>query len=141
MAETIMRQIVDEAGRSASYYIDSAGLISYHQGEPADDRMRNFALLRGYRITHLSRPIEEDDFRRFDLIIGMDEDNMQQLIRRAPTDATADLQIMTRYCREHDNAVVPDPYYGGPAGFTLVLDLLEDACRGLFEVLERRRDM
>jgi len=26
---------------------------------------------------------------------------------------------------------VPDPYYGGDAGFEKVLDLLEDACEGL----------
>lgn len=139
MAQTVMQSIVDKAGRSADYEIDSAGLISYHEGEPADDRMRNFAYQRGYRITHTSRPIREADFRHFDLIIGMDSDNMQQLIRRAPADSSADLQIMTRYCREHDDQTVPDPYYGGAAGFALVIDLLEDACQGLFDALERKR--
>jgi len=26
---------------------------------------------------------------------------------------------------------VPDPYYGGNAGFEYVLDLVEDGCRGI----------
>ena len=30
---------------------------------------------------------------------------------------------------------MPDPYYGGPDGFELVLDLLEDAAAGLLETL------
>ena len=30
---------------------------------------------------------------------------------------------------------VPDPYYGGPAGFEHVLDLVEDACEGVVERL------
>ena len=33
---------------------------------------------------------------------------------------------------------VPDPYYGGNEGFERVMDLLEDACEGLYEYLEKR---
>jgi protein-tyrosine phosphatase len=32
---------------------------------------------------------------------------------------------------------VPDPYYDGAQGFELVLDLLEDACAGLFDEIEK----
>jgi hypothetical protein len=36
------------------------------------------------------------------------------------------------YARHHaDVPEVPDPYYGGAAGFDRVLDLVEDACEGL----------
>ena len=34
----------------------------------------------------------------------------------------------------------PDPYYGGAAGFERVLDLVEEASRGLLETLSRTRD-
>jgi protein-tyrosine phosphatase len=30
---------------------------------------------------------------------------------------------------------VPDPYYGGDAGFELVLDLIEDASQGLLDAI------
>ena len=43
---------------------------------------------------------------------------------------------MTEFCRNFTNDYVPDPYYGGADGFELVLDLLEDACEGLYETLK-----
>lgn len=44
---------------------------------------------------------------------------------------------MTRYCMRHKAAdEVPDPYYGGAAGFERVLDLLEDASQGLLEHIQ-----
>jgi protein-tyrosine phosphatase len=38
---------------------------------------------------------------------------------------------MTDYCSNANPGYVPDPYYGGDAGFEQVLNLLEDACDGL----------
>lgn len=135
MAETVFRHIVETNGAEADYNIDSAGLISYHEGESADGRMRNFAYQRGYHITHISRPIRTSDFYEFDYVIGMDSDNMSKLRRLRPDDAKAELHLMTEYCRNVEADVVPDPYYGGAAGFTHVIDILEDACQGLFEAL------
>ena len=68
-----MRHYVREAGLEREFNLDSAGLIDYHQGEPADSRMRAHAARRGYHITHLSRPVRYDDFFNFDLIVGMDD--------------------------------------------------------------------
>jgi protein-tyrosine phosphatase len=39
-----------------------------------------------------------------------------------------------RFARKHSAQVVPDPYYGGPNGFEVVLDYIEDACDGLLDV-------
>ena len=38
---------------------------------------------------------------------------------------------MCDYCDRNDVSEVPDPYYGGDAGFQQVLDILEDACANL----------
>lgn len=136
MAETIMQSIVNERDAEASFGIDSAGILGYHSGEGADPRMRSHAFQRGYRITHISRQVREDDFYHFDYIIGMDERNMEDLRALAPADSTAELHQMTEYCQHHpDDYYVPDPYYGGAAGFAHVIDLLEDACEGLFQCL------
>lgn len=49
----------------------------------------------------------------------------------------AKTSLMTRYCMRHKAAdEVPDPYYGGAAGFERVLDLLEDASQGLLEHIQ-----
>ena len=79
-----MKHLVEEAGRADEFLIDSAGILSYHQGELPDSRMRAHAARRGYNLTHLSRPVRTEDFYNFDLIIGMDDRNIDDLKDRAP---------------------------------------------------------
>lgn len=132
-AEGIMRKLVKDAGRESEFVIDSAGILSYHQGELPDSRMRAHASRRGYNLVHRSRPVCTDDFFDFDLIIGMDNRNIDDLKERAPSpEACRKIKRMTDYCMRFTHAdYVPDPYYGGAEGFEHVLDLLEDACAGL----------
>ena len=133
-AEGVMRHLVEEAGREDEFVIDSAGILSYHQGELPDSRMRAHAARRGYNLTHLSRPVRTEDFYNFDLIIGMDDRNIEDLIERAPDlETEKKIRRMTDYCRVKMVDYVPDPYYGGAQGFENVLDILEDACAGLLE--------
>ena len=121
-AEGVMKHLIEQAGREDEFVIDSAGILSYHQGELPDSRMCAHAARRGYNLTHRSRPVRTDDFYNFDLIIGMDE---WKKIHR-----------MTEYCTKFTHADhVPDPYYGGAEGFEYVLDVLEDACAGLLEAI------
>ncbi len=136
-AEAVMKHLVREAGREAEFEIDSAGILSYHRGELPDPRMRAHAARRGYQLTHRSRPVCTDDFLHFDLIIGMDDRNLDDLRDRAPSpEACAKIHRMTDYCLRYTWADhVPDPYYGGAEGFEHVLDLLEDACSGLLQQL------
>lgn len=136
-AEEIMRTYLKRAGLDHKVEVDSAGLIAYHRGEPADERMRAHAIRRGYCITHLSRPICTDDFYDFDLILGMDDSNIDKLKDRAPDlETMRKIHRMTDYCRTKVVDSVPDPYYGGAQGFENVLDILEDACRGLLESIQ-----
>jgi len=136
-AEEIMRQKIRKAGVEDSFFVDSAGLISYHQGEMADPRMRMHAKRRGYDITHLSRPVKQQDFYDFDLIVGMDASNIDRLHCLCPTvEDESKIVMMTDYCMEKVADHVPDPYYGGASGFENVLDILEDACEGLMMKLK-----
>lgn len=133
-AEAIMRRYVADAGLEHDIQVDSAGLINYHEGEQADARMRAHAARRGYRITHLSRPVKYNDFFDFDLIVGMDDRNISRLKELAPgLDEEEKVRAMASYCRIKMADCVPDPYYGGDSGFENVLDILEDACAGLLE--------
>lgn len=138
-AEEIMRVLIKRAGYEKEIEVDSAGISSYHQGDPADIRMRAHARCRGYEILHLSRPVCTDDFYHFDLIIGMDDYNIETLKEKAPNIACeAKIRRMTDYCQSKSVDHVPDPYYGGSEGFENVLDILEDACSGLLEALLSR---
>jgi protein-tyrosine phosphatase len=133
-AEGVFRKLVDEAGRSAEFEIDSAGTIGYHAGHPADPRMREAAEARGYRLESIARRIEAGDFERFGWIVTMDEDNYRQVSGLDPGSG-ARVVRMCDYCEVYGAIEVPDPYYGGEAGFHEVLDILEDACANLLRQL------
>lgn len=139
MAECVFAQIAEQNGLAERYMADSAGIAGYHIGEQPDPRMREHAWQRGYRLTHRARQVTADDFDRFDLIIGMDDSNIDALRELAPSpEAMNKIKRMADYSKHHETDHVPDPYYGGAEGFKLVIDLLEDACRGLLEQLEQK---
>ena len=135
-AEAVMKKLVIDAGLQDRIFIDSAGIIGYHKGEQADSRMRAHAARRGYRLDSISRPVCTQDFFDFDLIIGMDNRNIEDLRDKAPSIETS--KKIFRMMDFSPNSLydhVPDPYYSGAEGFELVLDLLEDACTGLLEAI------
>ena len=129
-AEGVFRKLVADAGRESEFHIDSAGTHGYHVGHPPDSRMLAAAAGRGYRLDSTARRILANDFERFELIVTMDDDNFRQV--NALHLGTGALVVrMCDYCDERDETEVPDPYYGGDAGFEQVLDILEDACANL----------
>ena len=137
-AEEIMRHYIKEAHLEKEIEVDSAGILSYHQGELPDSRMRKHASQRGYKLTHCSRPVVTEGFYKFDLIVAMDNRNVDDLRELAPgIPEMKKIVKMTDFCRVHTADHVPDPYYGGASGFENVLDLLEDACQGLLIELEK----
>lgn len=138
-AEEIMRTLIKKEGLENEIDVDSAGISGYHEGDLPDARMRAHAIRRGYRLTHLSRPVRTEDFYNFDLIVGMDDSNIDALHDKAPdTDSEKKIRRMTDFCRTKVADHVPDPYYGGAQGFENVLDILEDACQGLLEGIAPR---
>lgn len=138
-AEGIMREIVEEVGAADRWEIDSAGIGNWHAGQLPDTRMRVHARRRGLELTHRARQVRPEDFGRFDLIIGMDDENIADLTALAPdADARSRIAPIGRWLPGHALRYVPDPYYGGSEGFEQVLDMLGDACRNLFDERENR---
>jgi len=130
--------MITEMGLENEFQCDSAGTAAYHTGAPADYRMKQFAQKRGYQLTSISRQIDvTSDFDRFDYIIGMDQQNVSdlKLIARNENDLKK-IYLMTDFSTSKKYNSVPDPYFGGTAGFELVLDILEDACDGLIRKLK-----
>lgn len=124
--------------RGVAVECDSAGFYGGHAGDLPDRRMREAAFARGYRLDHRARPIRPYDLDDFDIVIGMDDNNISDLNRLADT-VERDRRIvrMTDFATRHpEYDAVPDPYYEGPAGFQLVLDLLEDACGQLVTMVD-----
>ncbi len=135
-AEGIFRKLATDAGLGDAIVADSAGTHGYHVGEPPDPRAQAGAAKRGYDLSALrARRVERGDFHRFDVILAMDRDHHTILARLASPEEGHKLRMMMSFARRFREESVPDPYYGGPQGFDLVLDMLEDASQGLLESL------
>ena len=137
-AEGVFLHLLNERGLSDRYEVDSAGTGSWHVGNPADRRMQAAAKRRGIHLPSRARQIELHDLEHFDLVLTMDDDNLEAvrgLAREAGARPPAEIKPMLSYRKRYSEREVPDPYYGGEAGFDHVLDLLDDACEALLDEL------
>lgn len=137
-AEAVFRHLLRQEAAELAIEVDSAGTHAFHAGDPPDERAIEAALRRGVDMRDLrARLVEAADFERFDLVVAMDEQNFRRLYRLAPPEQRHRLRLFMEYAPRRGRRDVPDPYYGGPAGFEEVLDLVEEASRGLLAVLRQ----
>lgn len=135
--EGVMQHYVDQPGRE-TIAIDSAGTIGYHTGNPADRRMRAAAQKRGYELLSRSRQITRSDLDTFDLVIAMDRENLRD-IKLVHSNPSSELRLLSDFLNANSgrrfSIDVPDPYYGGDAGFEEVLDMIEAAVPMIYQHL------
>lgn len=137
MAHGVFEQLVRDNGLAERIEVDSAGTGAYHVGNPPDPRAqetmrRNRIDISGQR----ARQVSADDFKAFDYVLAMDEDNHAVLQRLCPAGQEGKLRLFLEFAAEMPEREVPDPYYGG--GFERAYDLVEAAARGLLEEVRRR---
>ena len=129
-AEGVLKSLCLEAG--VELRIESAGLGDWHVGSPPDERAQHHARSRGYDLSaQRARQVRIQDFEEFDLMFAMDRGHPQALRSMAPAEHHAKIRLVVA------DADVPDPYYGGAAGYERVLDLVEEHCRSLLDELNR----
>ena len=132
LAEGLFRHLAREEG--IDVLADSAGILSYHEDELPDPRSRACAKNHGVELAHRARQVTADDFRSFDLLIAMDQDNAANLRRQAPAGTAGKIRMM----RDWDPAgpgEVPDPYFGDASDFEHVWHLCERSMPGLLREL------
>jgi protein-tyrosine phosphatase len=138
-AEAVLRELLAREAPELSVEIDSAGIGDWHIGEPPDHRAMAAALRRGLDMSRRrARQLLNEDFARFDFILAMDRANLSDLQRRVPRQYRERVRLFLEFAPDLGIDEVPDPYYGGPAGFEDVLDLAERAARGLLSHLRDR---
>jgi protein-tyrosine phosphatase len=134
-AEAVFTQKAKAHGLSLK--IDSAGTVGAHAKEKPDHRAQKVGVERGYSFDGLkARKVKVDDFERFDLILAMDNDNVQELEKIAPPHLQHKISLFLDFAKNNEETEVPDPYYGGVNGFRFVLDLVEDASDGLLAQMQ-----
>lgn len=141
-AEGVMRHKLRAAGLGGRVRVASAGTHGhYHLGAPPDRRSQLHATKRGYDLSSLrAQRVEDLHFEDFDYILAMDNDNLEWLRDSCPPQHRAKLHLLMAFAPASGASVVPDPYYGGPAGFEAVLDLIELACDGFIKHLATQLD-
>ena len=131
-----MLRLVDEAGLAGRVEVDSAGTGDWHIGEAPDERAQRAGSQRGYDLASLrARQIAAEDFGRFDLIVAMDDANVTALQGVCPASERDKIRLLMEFASQAQARVVVDPYFGGDAGFEMVLDQCEAACAGLLAAL------
>ena len=109
MAEGALRARLLQAGMAGEVQVDSAGTGGWHAGEPPDRRAIAAARKHGVDLTPLrARRIRPADFTDFELIVGMDRQNVADLRHLAPTGATARVGLCLQEALGLANEV-PDP--------------------------------
>ena len=135
-AEGVFRKLVSDAGLKDRIHTDSAGTHAYHSGERPDRRAMTAAERRGISLEGITaRRVAETDFEHFNYILAMDEDNLMALHASSDEEHHGKVRLFLEFDESSPETEVPDPYYGGSAGFERVLDLVEKASRALLETL------
>ncbi|MGB0630491.1 MAG: low molecular weight protein-tyrosine-phosphatase [Alphaproteobacteria bacterium] len=136
-AEGVFRHLFTERGLADRIEADSAGIGSWHVGDPPDPRSTETALARGVDIRdQRARTVRPYDFEEFDLLLAMDSSHHSAMNRACPPELQSRIRMFMDYAPEAGISDVPDPYYGAGDGFTRVYDMIEAASRGLLDEIE-----
>jgi low molecular weight protein-tyrosine phosphatase len=137
MAESVLRHHAEREGLDVE--VDSSGTGGWHVGDGADDRTVRALQEAGYRSAHVARRFEPAWFDGYDLIVALDEGHLRALRSMAPDAAARDrIRLLREFDPDAgDDLDVPDPYYGGRAGFAHVLELIEAAVPGLLDEIRK----
>lgn len=135
-AEGVFRQLVEQQGLADKIIADSAGTHDYHIGAAPDPRAQAAAARRGYGLSGLrARQVTVGDFAAFDHVLAMDGRNHELLRGICPPQYRERVRLPLGFAGDATPREVPDPYYGGAAGFEEVLDLVEQTAQGLLRHL------
>jgi protein-tyrosine phosphatase len=138
IAEAVMRKHLADRGGLERFELDSAGTHDMHVGKPPSPLAIERAGLRGYELAHLvARQVSAGDFEHFDLLLGMSSEHVAGLRKIAPTRCKHKIELFLEYGERFHGKSIPDPYGGTAKDYDTVIDMIEDGCVGLVEVLVR----
>ena len=138
MAEFVMKDLVKKAGLSKSFVIDSAATSSEEiwngRGNPVYPPARRKLAEHGISCDgKTARQITREDYKRYDLLIGMDQMNYRNMMRVFRTDPEGKIHLVLDYT-DHPGDVA-DPWYTGNFDATWT-DVLE-GCTALLEICRK----
>ena len=133
MAEFVLRDMADKAGRGAEFVIASAATSTEEIGNPVYPPARRKLAEHGIRCGgKTARQMTAEDYRRYDLLIGMDGRNLANMRRICGGDPDGKMYLLMDFTRRPGE--VADPWYTGD--FDATWRDVTEGCRGLLQWLE-----
>ncbi|SFN02901.1 protein-tyrosine phosphatase [Pseudonocardia ammonioxydans] len=135
IAEKMLAAEIADIGLGDRVRVASAGTGHWHIGDPMDTRAAEVLVANGYAVEHSARQVDAEILAA-DLLIALDEGHLRSLERSVPDPKRVRL-LRSFDPAAPEGAEVPDPYYGGPDGFTEVYEMIDAALPGLVEYVKR----
>ena len=129
-ATAILRHLLQEREDRNEWEIDSAGTRVVREGLPSNERGLQVLKKHGIASNHRARQVNEDDFRRFDVILAFDESNVRDLNESfKPNDGTAraEVKLFGTYDPKGE-LIIRDPYYGDISDYEVMFDHVYRCC-------------
>jgi len=134
MADVVLSARVEEAGLAAQVEVASCGTGGWHVGDPMDSRAAATLTGAGYDASrHRARQFDPTWLDEHDLVLAMDRSNLADV---SPTTGTDRVRLFRDFDPVDPGGEVPDPYYGGPAGFEEVLTMVERTAAAIVALLQ-----
>ena len=131
MAEFTMKNMV--RGREAEFEIASDGTESYNIGRPVNPPAARELSRHGIGCTGFAaRQLRREDFLHYDLLIGMDGENIRDMERLGGRDGRKKIRRMMDFTARPGD--VDDPWYTGD--YATAWRDIEEGCRGLLAWLD-----
>jgi protein-tyrosine phosphatase len=139
--EGVLRHLAEQRGLADRLHVASAGTHDYHVGDPPDPRTLKHASKRGYDLSaQRAAQVSPQDFLEYDYILAMDRGHLRILRGMQPAESKAKLGLYLEASGKWKGEDVPDPYYGGVAGFEQVLDMVEEAAERWLDRIQAELD-
>ena len=133
MAEFILKDLAEKAGRSAEFVIASAATSAEELGNPVYPPARRELAEHGIGCAgHTARRLRAEDYGRWDLLIGMDQANLRNMVRLFGGDPSGKCRLLLDYAGRPGQEVA-DPWYTG--NFSTAWEDILAGCQGLLAAL------
>jgi protein-tyrosine phosphatase len=135
MADVVLSAKLADAGLADRVEVASCGTGDWHVGRPMDQRAAATLRTAGYDPSrHRAQQYADHWASSYDLLLAMDDANLADLGGRGGRVAK-----FRDFDPVEPGADVPDPYYGGHAGFEEVLRMVERTTDAIVAALRGER--
>ncbi len=133
MAEFVFKHLARQQGLETAFFVDSAATSTEELGNPVHPGTRRKLAQVGIPCgDHRARQLRQDEYDKFDLLIGMDEANLRNMRRILGSDPEGKIHALLDYAGRPGESIA-DPWYTG--NFDETYEDVLAGCQGLLKHL------